>query len=99
MTLMGANVTAGWICAGALVFALGVWIIVMAGEFRNAIGHPAAIIDDESGENPSLTSPLPAQVRRITGLRGLWSGRRFLPVQTRRKMRRGARAERPLARP
>ncbi|MEO5716689.1 MAG: hypothetical protein ABIT37_24635 [Luteolibacter sp.] len=56
---MGTTVTTGWIIAGALLVALAVWVIVMAGEIRNAVNHsdhfepertvPVPTPDEESG--------------------------------------------------
>lgn len=37
MLFMSTGVSAGWIFAGALVLALGIWVVVMFGEFRRAI--------------------------------------------------------------
>lgn len=37
---MGTGIGVGWIIAGALCCALVVWIIVMSGEFRNAVDVP-----------------------------------------------------------
>jgi len=36
---MGTSVSTGWIIAGGLVVALAIWVIVMAGEIRNAVNH------------------------------------------------------------
>lgn len=94
----GAKVSAGWLFAGALFFALMVWTAIMAGEFRSAEEQPVAVLDEDSAEATGLTSPLPYQFQRRESLRGFWSGRRFLPVAKRPKPRRRSRAERPLAR-
>lgn len=97
MSFMGKNVTAGWICAGALFFALAVWIVVMASEFRSAVEEKplTARRDIDDG----ITSPLPRlkdMEARSVG-RFCWSGRRFLPVSGRPVPRRLVRAERPAA--
>ena len=45
---MGTAATTGWIIAGALVFAVAVWMIVMAREVRNAIDLTEHFESEES---------------------------------------------------
>lgn len=95
MSLAGRNVTAGWICAGALFFAILVWTLVMAAEFRSAVETVPCVDDQDFYELNPPTSPLPGASLREASRRGFRSVRRFLPAQTRPMPRRRARAERP----
>lgn len=59
--LMGMGISAGWIIAGALLFALVVWIVVMAGEFHNAIDLTGDFESEDCGlhADGNVTSVLP----------------------------------------
>lgn len=59
----GLGFGAGWVFAGALVFALVVWSLVMAGEFRNATIQRSSTLIDDAGE---VTGSLPRRAREIT---------------------------------
>ncbi len=53
---MGTSVTTGWIIAGGLFAALAVWVIVMAGEIRNAVNH-----SDHFEPERTVPEPTPAE--------------------------------------
>jgi|GEM_PF-4169441 len=57
---MGTSVTTGWIIAGGLVVALAVWVIVMAGEIRNAVVH-----SDHFEPERTVPVPTPAEKRGL----------------------------------
>lgn len=95
MSFTGTDVTAGWICAGALFFALVVWIAVMASEFRSA--EMAESIACPGEDDFGVTGTLPRLKGAGSGssIRGRLTGRRILPVSSRPISRRLSRAERP----
>lgn len=81
MAFTGSGVTAAWIFAGALVFALIVWTVVMAGEFRGARLLRSTTLSIE-GEAPAApTSPLPRRGLEFSRTRQrLTFARRFQPL-------------------
>lgn len=95
MSLTGTDVTAGWICAGALFFALVVWVAVMSSEFRSAemVESIPCARDEDAGITGTLSR------RRTIGedrtVRSRLTGRRILPISNRPISRRLSRAERP----
>ena len=80
MAFTGSGVTAAWIFAGALLFALIVWTVVMAGEFRGARLLRSSPLSLEGGA-PAPTSPLPRRGLEFSRTRQrLTFVRRFQPL-------------------
>jgi hypothetical protein len=98
MTFTGTDVTVGWICAAALFFALVVWTLVMAGEFRSAVETSPCRDEEEFDQFNMITSPLPGTGLGEISRRTSMGIRRFLPAAKRPLPRRACRTARPASR-
>lgn len=63
LAFTGLGLGAAWVFAGALMFALVVWALVMGGEFRNAAMTRASAFSDD---DDVVTGPLPRRSRKFT---------------------------------
>ena len=89
VSLTGVGVSVGWMIGGVLGVAILVWLVVMAGEYRNAMDDPEAFSDDDDGcgPDPDAASPTPLVFTSAADLRtredAVTLGR---PLSTRREL-------------